>query len=343
MNALSPSEILPTTQEWRALFEAALEFKGVEPWRWMYDSNLFGVKNPESDETGYCCVLGNLGQVFGLAVYLGTDGLEGYIRMQSGDLLPDEALHHQKCLMASFENRNELQQRDLKLIKDLGLKFRGRNAWPAFRSYLPGYYPWFLTGTEARFLTSALLQSIEVALHFEEDKNLLDSSDEEAYLVRVLENTGDASRWEDRWLKPEPLKKESLSVNPLDDVRLQKIKRSCSVRPAVWETDLFYAPGPVQEKGRPYFPYVVLWADHSSYSILGSNVLRPWNYLSEYQEGFFELVEAAKFLPAEIWVEKEELFALLAPIADKLGIALKKGKRLNAVEAAREAMRQFMR
>ncbi|MCI0487237.1 MAG: hypothetical protein L0229_11630, partial [Blastocatellia bacterium] len=251
--------------------------------------------------------------------------------------------HQQKCLMASFEDRNELQQKDLKLIKDLGLKFRGRNAWPAFRSYLPGYYPWFVTGAEARFLTTALLQSIEVALHLEEDENLLASSDREALMVRVLENVGDASRWEERWLKPEPLKKESLRVAPLDDVRLQKIKRSCQVHPGVWETDIFYAPGAVREEGRPYFPYVVLWADHRSYFILGSNVLRPWDYLSEYQDGFFKLLENVKYLPAEIWVEKEELFDLLSPITDKLGIGLKKGKNLKAIEAARDAMREFMR
>ena len=59
------------------------------------------------------------------------------------------------------------------LIKKLGLKFRGRKQWPVFRSYMPGYFPWFLTKEDALFLTTAIEQSIDVALRFKKDKDLL--------------------------------------------------------------------------------------------------------------------------------------------------------------------------
>ena len=49
----------PTKQEWQELFAALREFKKTAPWRWMYNSDLFGVQNPESGEIGYCCVMGN--------------------------------------------------------------------------------------------------------------------------------------------------------------------------------------------------------------------------------------------------------------------------------------------
>lgn len=137
----------PSLQDWEKLYEAAMEFKEIESWNWMWDSDIFGVQNPENDEIGYCCIMGRMGEHFALAVYLGTEGLDGYLRIQSGEILPGDVdiLHLQKCLMASFEDRDFLQKPDLQVIKELGLKFRGRNSWPLFRSYRPGYHPWYLT------------------------------------------------------------------------------------------------------------------------------------------------------------------------------------------------------
>lgn len=59
---------------WQELYGAARDFRNVECWDWMSDSDIFGFLNPESGEIGYCCVLGAFGEVFGLVVYLGTEG-----------------------------------------------------------------------------------------------------------------------------------------------------------------------------------------------------------------------------------------------------------------------------
>ncbi len=153
-------ESTPTLQEWRELYAAAVEFKKIEAWTWMVDDQVFGVQNPANEEIGYCCVMGNLGEFFGLGVYLGEEGLEGYRAIQSGKVARADTLFTQDCLVASFEDRQMLDPQDLKVIKQLGLKFRGRNAWPTFRSHVPGYYPWYLGKGEAQFLRTALQQAI---------------------------------------------------------------------------------------------------------------------------------------------------------------------------------------
>ena len=138
---------------WQELYGAARDFGDVACWDWMSDSDIFGVLNPESGEIGYCCVLGELGDVYGLVVYLGTDGLNQYKAIQSGEVGPDndDTVFFQNCLKVSFEDRNELSKDDLKVIRGLRLKFRGRNSWPQFRSFRPGYFPWYLTEAEGKY------------------------------------------------------------------------------------------------------------------------------------------------------------------------------------------------
>ncbi len=246
---------LPSLQEWKALYEAALEFKELAPWNWMHDSDIFGVKDPVSGEIGYCCIMGAAGEHYALGLYLGSEGLGGLSRILSGEFseFKDEALYVQKCLMAFFEDRKYLQKQDLQQIKALGLKFRGSNAWPLFRSYVPGFVPWYLAGEEARFLTVALKQAIDVSTRFKNDPGLLVHPSKVHYLVRVPDKLGESIIWKDEWLEPSPLKKEDSPTMPIDETTLSRLKKARLQRRGTWEIDFFYVPAPVWEKGeRPY-------------------------------------------------------------------------------------------
>jgi len=187
------TELSPTLDEWSKLYTAAIRVKEIAPWEWMTEADIFGVKSrfasplrseqdPETEQLGFVSVMGMLGEHLALAVYLGPEGLYGFwgfqrladtakdasrqgkpfllSRILSDDVLP-EVFFRLPHFQTSFENRNELRQKDRDLIKQLGLKFRGRQAWPMFRSYRPGFWPWYLEAWEVRFLTHALEQAVE--------------------------------------------------------------------------------------------------------------------------------------------------------------------------------------
>ena len=335
----------PSIQEWRDLYDAAVEFKKIGCWDWMWDSDIFGVQNPVSGEIGYCCVMGKLGEHFALAVYLGTEGLEGYLKIQSEEVNPYslDALHIQKCLMVSFEDRRFLQKKDFQVIKSLGLKFRGRNSWPLFRSYRPGYFPWYLTSEEAKYLAIALRQAVDVSLRFKDDPEMLAPPTKNQYLVRVPEKEKDSLRWRDEWLSPHPLEKAEIIAKPIDVDRLEKIKRMLSQRQGVWEIDFSYFPQPVREKGeRPYYPYVIFCVEHYSYFILDSYLVKSTEFVSEFAEHFLKLIEDIKSLPQEILVKRKEAFKLLEPLTSTLGIRLRNVKRLPALEQAKASIFKFL-
>jgi hypothetical protein len=104
-------DIQPSFQEWHSLYRAAIDFWQIHPWQWVNDTDLFGVKNPEDCEIGYCCIVGALGEFLGLVVYLGTEGLEGCLKIQMSESPEGEdVLSTGKCLVASFEDRRSLQK-----------------------------------------------------------------------------------------------------------------------------------------------------------------------------------------------------------------------------------------
>jgi hypothetical protein len=337
MNDKSPSD-----EEWRDLYHAAMEFKKIESWNWMWDSDMFGVQNPSTGEIGYCCVMGRLGEHFALGVYLGTEGLGVYLKMESGEISQSspDMLHVQKCLTASFEDRKFLRDKDIQVIRMLGLKFRGHNSWPQFSSFRPGYHPWYLTSEEAKYLTLALHQAIDVSLRFRNNPRLLNPPMKNQHLVRVPEKEKDGLKWKDEWKEPHPLKEVEIVVQPLDENRLRRINGTVTQRRGVWEIDCFFSPQGVWEKQeRPFYPFVIMTANHYSGLILDSALTEPAEGMSELPRQFMKLAENSQSLPMKLLVRKEEVFKLLGPVAHGLRVELV--KRLTAVEAAHTSMLKF--
>ena len=133
----------PTREEWSDLFAAADAFKEAKCWEWMYDDDTFGVMDPESGEIVYCCIMGNLGELYALGAYLGAAGLKWIFDMQvmAQDESDPEMFIKQHGLMASFEERNDLLDEDRALIKELGLKYRGKKQWPFLEATNLGSIP----------------------------------------------------------------------------------------------------------------------------------------------------------------------------------------------------------
>jgi hypothetical protein len=336
------SNLSPSTPEWKDLYRAAIEFKQIECWNWMEDSDLFGVQNPEDGEIGYCCVLGALGEVFGLAVYLGAEGLNEYLKVQSGEIAPEDFdAVHQRCLLASFEDRRLLQRPDLEVIKKLGLRFRGPKSWSLFRSYQPGYYPWYLNKKEAMFLTIALQQAREVAIRLKKTRDWFNPPSKNHCLVRMADQTGIGCNWKGEWVKLPTFEKQEIEIPPIDEVRLQRIKKMASHKPFIWEGDLFYALLTIHKGGRPYFPFLSFWVDHQSRYILKGELLEHLEYRANFQEQFLRLLESVRFLPQEVRVKREEVFKLLEPITTKLEVKLMLVQKLSALEEAQKATEDF--
>ncbi|MBX7233902.1 MAG: hypothetical protein K1X65_05910 [Caldilineales bacterium] len=340
------NEDTPTLEQWQRLYAAAAEVKALAPWQWMHEGDLFAVEDPASGRIGFVSIMGAVGEHFAVAVYLGGEGLRGFIAIgnASEDDIQDTFFATPQ-LQASFEDRSLLNAQDLETIKRLGLKFRGRSEWPLFRSYRPGYAPWHLTADEAAFLTQVLEQVVDVAPRFREHEALFYGAGVEGMLVRARSQSAPAATWEDRRLPELPLEAEPVAVH-IDGRLVERLAALPLGRNSV-EIDLFMLPAPIREgKGRPYFAYNLLFVDGESGYILGFETLRVETTYDDMRVKTPELVVRQllknKIRPRTIRTRPGAMAALLKPLADYCGIALQPSKQLQSLDVARESLMSMM-
>src|SRR5215218_3727573 len=325
-------EMTPGIREWRRLYESAVRIKEMSPWEWMTETDVFGVRSPETGELGFVSVMGLLGEHFAVSLYLGSEGIHGFLDLQEmGPFADPGDLIQIPQIQASFEDRE--------VIKELGLKFRGRNAWPMFRSYRPSLFPWFLEAGEVRFLSCALEQLADVAPRFREDPSLLEPSGGDSYLLRAPRQERGRRLWEDASTGVPPLDAPPIEVE-MEASKIEALGRlpRGGVR---LEVDFFMFPTPVQDGGdRPYFPHMLLVVDAGSGMVLGSDLLAPhpspeamWGRVPE---NLADQLFAVELAPEKISVDSELLFDLLEPLAGEAGFDLELSPSLPGLELARE-------
>jgi hypothetical protein len=334
----------PTLDEWKRLYDLMAQVKELAPWEWMEETDIFGLQPPGAKEAGFVSVMGMLGEHFAIAVYQGAKGLGGFWSMQSqGPRLTPEFILQIPQLQASFEDREMITKEDREVMKKLGLKFRGANAWPQFRSYRPGCFPWYIEKEEAEMLICALEQLLDVAPRFREDPSILAPTEvEHEYLVRVNQN----GKWIDS-LQQVTFREEKTLDLLMDKAALERLRKMMPGNMTL-EIDLSMMSEPVQDKAyeRPFFPFLLMLADHKSSMILGVDLLTPLPSMeSMWSEVPAVVVEklAEGFPPKEIHVKDDMLYLLLQPVAEELGCAIKKQSRLKVIDRAKRNLDNYMR
>ena len=330
---------------WENLFQAAIDFRNLEPWEWMYDADIFGVEDPETGEIGWCSIMGAGGEVFSLTVYPGEEGFYSFDRLAA---LDDETLEtdyiaagiEMKVLQVEFTGREEITDVDRAVFKALGLKFRGEGNWVLVREMQPGYMPWYLSEDQAVFLTHCLRQAIEVALRFREDEEVI-ADDSGNPLVRTPKKTAGDIRWSDRY-QPEP--QWSPPRRKADPFLLNRAKKELEVNPTAYCFALDYIPGGFNAEGdeeRPFFSKIAIWMDYESGMILGTDLFTPKSFKTSFDKVFFEKLREFGAIPQQWLVDSQQAYHALEPIANGLGSELILAPDEEVFQEVRNALGMF--
>lgn len=344
-----PEEVLLNSShpEARQLFDLAIQIKELQPWRWMEETDVIGIENPETGEIGFISVMGAIGEYDAVALYLGAEGLYGFIDLHQ-DSNPDRVIELAHVQVA-FSDRKYLEKEDLKLIKELGLKFKGAGAWPMFRSFRAGYLPWLITINEACFLTHALSQAIHVARRARDEAQPFHPTgriDQGGYLMRVSRKGPSGLIWEDQvWRIPPPASEPIRVV--VDVLMLESLKQIPRSKFEI-EIDLTLAPARIGSPGqRPVAAYMLMIADHDSGFIFGFELMSAHDSLaamySRIPNSVAKLLSQAQIVPERITVRSDKLHNVLKSLAQRLNIELRYADELPSIDEAMESMTAWMR
>lgn len=306
-----------THEQWKELFSVADDFKQLKPWTWLDDNQIFAIKHPKHNELIYCSVLGASHQEFGLATYIGQQGLQSLQQTMTGVSI-EELIYNQRSLLVSFSNREELEKEDYQLIKALDLKYRGKKQWPMFRSFLPGYFPWLLNKEEVELLIYLLPLVIKLCKQVQQQPDAI--PDYIGQSVSLFNSEGDIE------LVQTPIvdKQATLADNlQLDELELRRIRKEYPKVTIPIEFDYFYLDDPMQEMPdtRPFFPIMFLSVEAHNQLIVYQDVIHP-SELTKVSSSIIHMFHHLQAIPNEILIQRDELYGLLKPIAHKLGIKL---------------------
>jgi hypothetical protein len=332
--------------ECRSLYALMDQVKQIAPWEWMTETDMFGVQRAGASEPDFVNVMGMAGEHYAVSLYLGISGMfqfwhfeQNQARMSAEDLLQIPQLQ------ASFEDREILNKRDRDLLKETGLKYRGRKAWPQLRSYRPGLLPWHLAADEVERLQVALEQLLVVAPRFHEDPKVIHVSGQNRFFVRVAEQQGDSIVWRDEVQKITQAPAVTIQF-AMDLGLLAAVKKLPRVQNNL-EIDLFLMPTPIYDRGeRPYFPFNLLVGESKSGVILGTELLQPLPSVeamwAKVPLHLVRLLSQIGVIPAAIHVSSPLLMQLLPVLSQELGVHLKERKQLPMLDSAKREMMQMM-
>lgn len=100
--------------------------------------DLIGIQKASEEDTVFYSILGHGGDCYGISVYEGLNCFFMLAMQEELNLSSEYVMLKQKNLICYLGDRDELTEKQRKTIKDLGYKYRGKNQWLYFMSFLPG-------------------------------------------------------------------------------------------------------------------------------------------------------------------------------------------------------------
>jgi hypothetical protein len=149
----------------------------------MDDTHILGINNDHG--VRLVTVLGNMGEIFGLASYRGSVGADFLLRLRRGEFDPEnrDTGYAQDALLVDFVPRKDLRKEERAILQQLDFKppVRKPQRFPQFQSHRPGYVPWFIDEAEARLLLDDLRKAILFAELLRTNLTLYESRQENEF------------------------------------------------------------------------------------------------------------------------------------------------------------------
>jgi len=321
----------PSIEQWDRLYKAAATLKKMTPWDTFTDMDLITLEIPSETEPLFCSVMGSGKQCYGVAVYPGYESfslLMALLESTDSDML-NPYTFEQQSLLCYFGDREDVSPIDREVMKQLGIKFRGRNHWIYFRSVQPGLLPWYITANQAELLAVALEGVAAVYSEYRVMNDRANFENGETLICSLSKKTGE---WSTRIadLPKRIARYESWSLS--DELMLARLKQKEQISMTV-EMDTFYMPAPIQEKKDdvPVLPRLSVVMDRKSGMLLEHDIQAGPSSPAAILNCLVNFI-MKNGRPTEICVRNKRIAHIIQNTCDRTGIYLSEGKGMPLVD-----------
>jgi len=321
----------PSLEQNRALYKAVQSFNQILPWNYVDDEELFGIVHPETGALWYVTVRGKINPPCGLIVINGPlaldvmkqqnapiniDDLTAVLKL--GDLIPEN-----DYLLAALRSRGDVMDYDLRIVRDLNLKFHGARDWPIFRSVKNHASDGFIDRDETVWLTLVLTQAVELLRKRRSSPKLFEADENGANLTRTPKKLADGSlQWIDERRQVEPIPVAPLpGAHPIDEAAAAAIKAIAPSDHEV-ELDIYWSNKLDTFTGdRDYFTRMWSLVGINNIPVFEADLPRE-EYLSRFVDNLVSFFVRENIRYSKIKVEKPEIKSLLASLSEQTGIEI---------------------
>jgi len=335
----------PSLETAKRLCDIVTEFSLLQPWKILADRDLILVEDPQSGDVCYCSVMGALGEVYSLHVYIGPESYRFYRRVSAGEpIMFGDFFASQRGLSAEFVRFSELTLPDRQLLHDVGHTARKRVRAPIFRAYRPGYYPWYVTQQEATLLIRCLQAVITVCRMLPNDKSAY-WAEEDVYPFLVPVGSDESRRdYEIKLVKALEPPPAPLQITPLKPAQVQGIRKENFPPGGVFEVDHFFSSVMTGEKNeRKACLRVGMVADAATGIVFPPVLAKPEDATADILvTAIVKAIQTARCLPREVHVTDKTFKVLLEPLAEELGFSVRVRRSMAALELAKDHLLSMM-
>ena len=262
----------------RSVFAEGGKIREAEPWKDLWDQDIFGVRDPESGLLDIVSILGRNGEVYAVHVHRPPEGYAFWRASKEGTLAMDTVgkyLRQIRMIELEFLNKETMEAEDHELYERLGYASprRGPQRWMRVRRYHPRSVPWFATPDELPPLVrgAALACRFVDAVRAEPDRSrskYIDVGPKEAGVpeslpVFALPDRREATNWESWELEVRPVDwdegEAARSVFCPPEFELERMAALPGMD-EIWEVGAIYGEEPCMTEHGPVIPIIAATA-----------------------------------------------------------------------------------
>lgn len=330
-------------EDWKKLYEAAGRVKSLALWEEFCDMDIIGIRKGAPEDTVFISIMGKKGSCYGLCFYEGYNQLRtALMTMGAAELnLPPELIYYKQSSITCFwGDREELSDIQYKRIKDMGLKFRGKNQWLYFMSFEEGYAPRELDADEVRRVTGYLTVLEQLLLNHK--GKLMEVDFENGNYACADVRPPKALSVQETEIPEELYALPYLTIG--DKVLIGRLKKQKHTQMRL-EAEIIVVPGAEyksEDGTRDVIPAVCVIADRSSGVIIANDAVE------ECEDPFINLADiVTQYIvkmgaPAEIYVSNKLVAACLDFLCKTAGIKLTIEKKLRQIPEFAKGIKEFL-